>query len=108
MKKYFLVIFFISALSIAKAQHQMPISLNLYGGYTFQDHLNLGNYNSYNNYGVIQAGGQLGAGLEFYLNKLRSLELSYQYMGTHTPFYNYQGQTNSGSDKSEPELVCPW
>jgi opacity protein-like surface antigen len=108
MKKYLILpftIIFLGLAGVVEAQHSIPVSLNLYGGYTFGDRLDLGNYNSYNSYGHINEAGQFGAGLEFYLRPVRSLEISYQYMGTHIPFYNYQGQTNSGSDKASLQYI---
>ena len=89
----------------AYSQASHPISLNVYGGYTFPDHLSLGYYNSYNDYGYIQGAGQYGLGLEFHLNKLRSLELSYLYMGTHAQFYDWEGQTNRNSDKADLNYI---
>jgi hypothetical protein len=86
-------------------QKSVPISLNLYGGYTFPDHLDLGYYNGYSNYGYLNGGGQFGGGLEFFLNPLRSIELSYQYMGTSCPFYDYLGQTNRGNDKATIQYI---
>jgi hypothetical protein len=105
MKKFlFLLGLSVSAIAVT-AQHSIPLSLNLYGGYTFPDHVPLGYYNNYNNYGYINGGGQYGGGLEFYLHPQRSLELSYQYMGTNTPFYNYLGQTNKGHESSSLQYI---
>jgi opacity protein-like surface antigen len=84
---------------------ELPISLDLYGGYTFQDRVDLGYYNNYNNYGYIRANGQYGAGLEFFVNPLRSIELSYQYMGTKAPFYDWEGQTNKNNEDGSLQYI---
>jgi len=97
------VLFFL--VSSAWAQAQREIALNIYGGYTFADHVDLGYYNGYSNYGYLNAGGQYGGGLEFFLNPVRSLEISYQYMGTTMSFYNYNGQTNKGADHGSMQFI---
>jgi hypothetical protein len=104
MKKIFLIPFCLMA-ATAFPQKSTPIAINLYGGYTFPDHLNLGYYNSYSNYGYINGAAQYGGGIEFYLQPQRSLELSYQYMGTTCPFYSYLGQTNKKNDKSSAQYI---
>jgi hypothetical protein len=102
MKKLCSILLF---LVIARTTYAQSVALNLYGGYTFQDHVTMGYYNSYNNYGYLNASGQFGAGLEFYLRRYSSVELSYQYMGTHAPFYDYVGQTNPGNDKASLNYI---
>ena len=105
MKKLFVAALFLCCAGASFAQRQIPIVLNVYGGYTFPDHVPLGYYQNYNSYGYINGAGQYGAGLEFFVDHSRSVELSYQYMGTHMPFYNWEGQTNSGNDKSTIQYI---
>ncbi|HEV9035567.1 MAG TPA: hypothetical protein VGQ51_03055 [Puia sp.] len=105
MKKICIGALLLCCTGAAFSQRQVPIVLNVYGGYTFPDHVPLGYYNNYNSYGSINGSGQWGAGLEFFVDKLRALELSYQYMGTHMPFYNWEGQTNSGNDKCTIQYI---
>lgn len=105
MKKLFIAALFLCCAGTICAQREVPIVLNVYGGYTFPDHVPLGYYNNYNSYGYINGSGQYGAGLEFFVDQMRALELSYQYMGTHMPFYNYQGQTNIGNDKATIQYI---
>ena len=105
MKKICIAVLFLCCAVAAFAQRQVPIVLNVYGGYTFPDHVPLGYYNNYNSYGQIDGGGQYGAGLEFFVDHTRSLELSYQYMGTKMKFYNWEGQTNNGNDGSTIQYI---
>ncbi|MFT3825172.1 MAG: outer membrane beta-barrel protein [Chitinophagaceae bacterium] len=105
MKKYLFISILTTWYTIVSAQHSIPISLNVYGGYTFQDRVDLGYYNSYNDYGYINAAGQYGAGVEFFVNPQRSIELRYMYMGTHAPFYDYLGQTNKRSDDANINYI---
>jgi hypothetical protein len=105
MKKIFVAALLLCCAGTVFCQRQVPIVLNVYGGYTFPDHVDLGYYNNYNSYGYINGAGQYGAGLEFFLDHYRALELTYQYMGTHTPFYNYTGQTNAGNDNSTIQYI---
>jgi hypothetical protein len=91
--------------AFSQQQSQPKMALNVYGGYVFPDHVSLGNYYNYNNYGYIEGNGQYGAGLEFFVDPHRSIELSYQYMSTKTKFYNYQGQTNSNDDNSTIQYI---
>lgn len=56
----------------ANAQGQGDISLNLYGGYTFQDKIHADNAEV-----TVEDGFQYGAGLEFFLRNTKSLELKY-------------------------------
>ena len=90
---------------VVVAQSKIPISLNLNGGYTFDDRFDLGVYNNYSNYGRINGSGQYGVGIEAFLQETRSLELTYQYMGTHAPFYAFNGQTNAGDDKATLNFI---
>jgi hypothetical protein len=105
MKKLFVAALFLCCAGAAFSQRQMPIVLNVYGGYTFPDHVPLGYYNNYNSYGYIDGNGQYGAGLEFFVDHYRSLELSYQYMGTKMRFYNWEGQTNTNNDGSTIQYI---
>jgi hypothetical protein len=58
-------------------------SVTLFGGYTFQDKVNLGY-----TYGYIRNAAHYGTSFEFMFNRLRSLELSYQRMDTKMPIYD--------------------
>ncbi|HEY4286608.1 MAG TPA: outer membrane beta-barrel protein [Puia sp.] len=105
MKNIIVAAFFLACASTAVAQRSVPIFLNVYGGYTFQDRVDLGYYSGYNNYGYIKANGQYGAGIECFIAPSRSIELNYQYMGTTAPFYDFQGQTNSQSDAAHLHYI---
>lgn len=105
MKKISILVLLLGAAAAAFSQQKLPLSLNVYGGYVFPDHVSLGNYYNYSNYGYIEGNGQWGAGLEFYVNRYRSLELAYSYMGTHTQFYDWEGQTNRNDDNSSIQYI---
>lgn len=105
LKQGAIILVFILGSQLLHAQRQIPIAINLYGAYVFPDRMDLGYYNSYSSYGQIQGNGQYGAGIEFFLNPLRSLELSYQYMGTTAQFYNYSGQTNKNDDRASAQYI---
>jgi hypothetical protein len=105
MKAFFVMAFLLLAGHAVFSQRSLPIALNLYGGYTFPDHVDLGSYNSYSDHGYIQGAGQYGAGLEFFMDKRRSLELTYLYMGTHAQFYDWEGQTNPNNDKASLNYI---
>jgi Outer membrane protein beta-barrel domain len=106
MKKYLLISVLVICARSLSAQHSSPtMALNLYGGYTFPDHIDMGYYNNYNNYGYINGSGQYGGSLEFFLHELRSIELSYQYFGANVPFYDYLGQTNPGKEKASAQYI---
>jgi hypothetical protein len=99
------VLILICTQAIHAQKKPIPITLDVYGGYTFQDKVDMGYYNNYNNYGYIKAAGQYGAGLEFFVNPMRSLELSYQYMGTKAPFYDWEGQTNKNNQDASLQYI---
>ena len=105
MKKIVAMFFVLCSAHFARAQRQVPIVLNVYGGYTFADRINLGNYYNYNNYGYIEDDGQWGGSIEAFVDKQRSVELSYQYMGTHADFYDWQGQTNHKDDAASIQYI---
>ena len=105
MKKLSIVALLLCVVSTAWSQRQIPIVLNAYGGYTFADHVSLGSYYNYNNYGYIEGSGQWGGSLEIFAAKYRSLELSYQYMGTHAEFYDWLGQTNHNEDNASIQYI---
>ncbi|WP_304197039.1 outer membrane beta-barrel protein [Flavobacterium alvei] len=85
----------------AKAQNQGDISLDLYGGYTFQDKIYADAA-----YVAVKDGFQYGAGIEFYARSTKSIELKYLRMDTKTPIYRFNGvQLNSGDDSSAINYV---
>lgn len=85
----------------AKAQNQGDISLDLYGGYTFQDKIYADAA-----YVAVKDAFQYGAGIEFYARSTKSIELKYLRMDTKTPIYRFNGvQLNSGDDSSAINYV---
>jgi opacity protein-like surface antigen len=94
MKKILLSMAIIFTTTIGYSQH---LSLNAFGGYTFQDHINFGNA-----YAYINAGGIWGVSLEGVNAQGSGLELLYQYQSTNIPAYKYpsnellnEGQTGA-------------
>lgn len=81
MKKLLItsVVLFMAATGFS--QH---LSVNLYGGYTFRDKINFGNY-----YAYINAGGIYGASVEGVNAQGTGVELLYQYQRTNIPLYSY-------------------
>jgi hypothetical protein len=73
------VLFFIAAAGFS--QH---LSVNAFGGYTFQDKINFNNAYTY-----INAGGMFGASVEGVNAQGTALELLYQYQSTNTPTTTY-------------------
>jgi len=81
-------------LLVAAAGYSQHLSVNAFGGYTFQDRINFGNA-----YAYINGGGMWGASIEGVNQRGSGLELLYQYQGTNVPAYQYPGNTplNPGS-----------
>jgi hypothetical protein len=98
MKKFsiILLVFLFAIGSQLKAQ---TISINAFGGYTFQDKLEFGNA-----YALIHDGFMWGASVEGIGHTGQALELLYQYQSTTMPVYSFNnGQVNplnSNSDHS--------
>lgn len=91
----------------ANAQSQGDISLDLYGGYTFQDKIYADAA-----YVTIEDGFQYGAGIEFFARSTKSIELKYLRMDTKTPIYSNSygnilsgAQLNKGNDSSAINYV---
>ncbi len=82
-------------LIIAVAGYSQHLSLNAFGGYTFNDKINFGNA-----YAHINGGGFWGASLEGINQQGTAVELLYQYQSTKIPAYSYPGniQQNPGQD----------
>jgi hypothetical protein len=76
----------LTILFISLAGYSQHLSINAFGGYTFRDKINFGNYYSY-----INAGGIWGASIEGVNAHGAGLELLYQYQSTAIPTYKYQG-----------------
>jgi len=72
-------------------------SLTIFGGYTFQDKVNFSNA-----YGYIKEAAHWGLSAEFFLDRMRTLELMYQRMDTHAPLYDgyYGTKLNHDNDKA--------
>lgn len=96
MKQYKLLFFILLLSAAANAQQAESVSLNLYGGYTFQDRVEYRNA-----YGYVKDGFEYGAGFEYFLANDYSLELKYQRLDTKMPLYAGQPrvQVNAGDDK---------
>lgn len=104
MKKYLLliVVFFFSLAMSAQSAHSFL--LNLYGGYTFSDKVDFDN-----SYARVEDGFEYGIGLEYFIMDNASIELKYNRLDTHMPFYTKTSlndgaiapgtQLNAGDDK---------
>ena len=81
MKKFSIVLVAIFAvIGELKAQ---TLSVNAFGGYTFNDELHFTNA-----YAKVKGGGIWGVSLEGANPRGTALELLYQYQSTTVPFYN--------------------
>lgn len=94
MKHLKLLLFALLFSIVAQAQDSGTLSLNLYGGYTFADHVEY----KYA-YGDIEDGFQYGAGLEYFVDGDNSVELKYLRLDTNMPLYFGDVQLNDGDDK---------
>jgi hypothetical protein len=93
MKKLLIILSIILPL-VSHAQGGKYTSLNVYGGYTFTDRVNLDA-----SYTDIKGGLQWGGGLEYYMHWDQSIELSYTTMSTQFPLYGLGGaQVNVGNE----------
>lgn len=84
MKKAIITSVILIVAAVGYSQH---LSVNAFGGYTFQDRVNFGQ-----GYGVLNAGGIWGVSVEGVNAQGSGLELLYQYQSTRTPGYANNGQ----------------
>ena len=87
---------------ITKAQTSKSISVNLYGAYIFQDRIEFDGFTGY-----AREGFQYGAGLEYYVQSMRSIELKYLRHDSRFPLYGglTGSQLNSGKDKGTVNYI---
>jgi hypothetical protein len=96
-----LIVMAVIMLGTAANAQKSKVSLNLLGGYTFQDRVNFDA--AYTN---VQDGFQYGGSLEFFPAKTSSVELSYQRMATNFPLYGPAGtQLNKGNDDGSVNYI---
>lgn len=76
--------------TIASAQYS-KFSLNVNGGYTFQDRVDLDAF-----YTKVEDGFQYGGSLEYFVNRRQSVELSYNRLDTQFPLYRQNGDRVEG------------
>jgi len=83
-------------LKLQRLNKKSPLALNLYGSYIFKDNIYFDNFSGY-----AAEGFQYGAGLEYFVEEARSLEVKYLRQETHFPLYASGGnQLNEGNDKA--------
>jgi hypothetical protein len=85
------------AVFVAACGYSQHLSVNAYGGYTFQDKIEFGNA-----YAYINAGGIWGVSVEGIGRHGSGLELLYQYQSTDIPVYKYPSgvQLNAGQTRT--------
>ena len=71
----------VSISTIASAQYS-KFSLNVNGGYTFQDRVDFDAF-----YTKVKEGFQYGGALEYFPSRTKSVELSYNRLDTEFPLY---------------------
>ncbi len=99
--KFIFVIALLFTVSIVNAQSPKSISLNVYGGYTFQDRVMLDGF-----YVDVQDGFEYGGGLEYFVQRNKSIELKYLRMDTKFPLYGPGNtQLNNGKDAGALNFV---
>lgn len=92
--KHFFAVILLFTVSMANAQAPKSISLNVYGGYTFQDRVRLDNYHV-----DVNDGFEYGGGLEYFVQRNKSIEIKYLRMDTKFPLYGPGGaQLNTKTD----------
>ncbi len=102
MKKTF-ILFLLSVVATFAQAQSSPLELNLYGGYTFRDKVDL-----YDTYAYVNDAFQYGAGLEYYFDRSAAIELRYLRMDTKVPLYKYGldgEQTNPNEDKASINYI---
>lgn len=96
MKQIFAITCILLSAFVVKAQEPHSVTLNVYGGYTFKDKVNLDNY-----YAYVGDGFQYGGGLEFFAQRNKSIELKYLRMDTDTELYGaLNAPLNKGYEKT--------
>jgi hypothetical protein len=93
MKKFSILLIALFA-TIGKLKAQ-TISINAFGGYTFDDELHFTNFDA-----KVKGGGIWGASIEGISARGTALELLYQYQSTNVPINTYVGvqPLSTGSD----------
>lgn len=92
--KFLTAILLILAANTVNAQSPQSLSLNVYGGYTLPDRVRLDNY-----YTDIQGAFEYGGGLEYFVQRNKSIEFKYMRMESNFPLYTPGGtQINKGND----------
>src|SRR5688500_17652058 len=95
MKRLFFAFGLVFCTVIVRAQSAKSIAINVYGGYVFQDRVELDAFTSY-----ARDGFQYGAGLEYFVHETKSVELRYLRQGTTFPLYGPGGeQLNKDRDE---------
>jgi opacity protein-like surface antigen len=83
------------------AQTSRSVSLNVYGGYTFQERVKFDAA-----YTDVQDGFQWGGGLEFFPSFNKSIEIKYLRMDTKFPLYGPTGtKLNAGFDDGSIQFI---
>lgn len=97
MKKLAVLLVTFCMLGLAPSSRAQKMNLNVYGNYVFDDSYEsyYDNYNYYN--GKIKGGFQWGAGLEFFVKPMYSIELLYLRQDTKAPTY-YRSASISGQE----------
>ena len=94
--KFLITVAFLFTIGMVNAQGPGSISLNVYGGYTFQDRVRLDNYHI-----DVNDGFEYGAGLEYFVRRNKAIELKYMRMDTKFPLFGPGGnQLNTKTDGS--------
>jgi len=82
-------------LFIAAAGYSQHLSVNAYGGYTFDDKINFSNAQA-----LIKGGGMWGASIEGVNAQGSGLELLYQYQSTSVPVTLYNSNNQNSHNNS--------
>jgi hypothetical protein len=77
---------FAVTVSTASSAQYSKFSLNVTGGYTFQDRVDLDAF-----YVKVKDGFQYGGSLEYFTSRRQSVELSYNRLDTYFPLYRQNG-----------------
>jgi hypothetical protein len=92
--KYLFAVMLILTTGMVNAQSPRSISLNVYGGYTFQDRVRLDEFHV-----DVNDGFEYGGGLEYFVRRNKSIEIKYLRMDTRFPLYGPGGsQLNTKTD----------
>jgi len=94
--KFIITAILVLTVGLVNAQAPKTISLNVYGGYTFKDRVNLDSYHI-----DVNDGFEYGAGLEYFLQRNKAIEIKYMRMDTKFPLIGPGGaQLNNKTDGS--------